>query len=310
MRVVVFDPAADDIVSQLSQLVPQAELIAAPVSLDCHRVIGNATGLIARGSMLTSDLYDLATRLRWVHLVAPPYVAPSDVVLTVTGGDAIAQMAELGMLLMLASVRKLSRSLMNQRMGVWDRWAQPLIRSKTVCIVGVGAVAEKLASILSVFGAKVTGVTRRAAVNGFTELYPRERIHSAVSNADIVIALCENSTETHKMIDESVIAAMRPDAHLIGLANGGVIDENALVEALVQNRIAGAAMDDFQTSPLRGDDPLWSVPNLIVSPRLGRFPIGPSAADIDIISQNLAAFCADDLDRLASRITAIDHKGY
>ena len=88
-----------------------------------------------------------------------------------------------------------------------------------------------------------------------------------------------------------------------------MIDENALIDALAQNRIAGAALDEFQTSPLRGDDPLWSVPNLIVSPCLGRFPIFPSAADIDIISENLAAFCADDLDRLARRIDPIDHKG-
>ena len=89
-----------------------------------------------------------------------------------------------------------------------------------------------------------------------------------VGEVDYLVVVTPLTEQTRNLVDAEVLAAMKPTARLIDIARGGIVDEHALAAALQEDRLAGAALDVFGTEPLPADDPLWDVPNLIVSPHM------------------------------------------
>jgi phosphoglycerate dehydrogenase-like enzyme len=158
----------------------------------------------------------------------------------------------------------------NQSWHIWERWRQKLIWGKTAGIIGIGPIAEDLALRCSAFGVRVIGVsdTRSQAAN-FDKIVPRSRLKEVAAESDFLIVLVPLSAQTHHLIDEAVFNAMKSTGVLINLARGPVVDEKALVRALQDGRIGGAALDVFEAEPLPNESPLWDMPNVIVTPRIG-----------------------------------------
>ena len=179
-------------------------------------------------------------------------------------------MAELAFLFMIGLSRDYPR--MNQHRGerVWKRWAQPVLLGKTAVILGIGAISEDVASRCKAFGMRVVGVSNaRAQSPGFDLILPRARLHGALGMGDFVITLVPLDASTRHMVDAPALAAMKPSAFLINLARGDVIDEAAMIEALKTGTIAGAGLDVFSVEPPARDNPLWDMPNVMMSPRIG-----------------------------------------
>ena len=291
MRIVVFDTQAPFYAAQLA--TKTVDVVPVLTHNDALAEIGNADVLIVPDHRVTPELIAAARNLKWVHALGCDVDRLSSYdgfVVTHSRGIHGTQMSELIVMLMLAMLRNFVRMQTNQRMAVWDRWAQPVLADKSVCIIGVGAIAERLAHVLAGFDMQITGVTRRTAVDGFDHLYPRSRIHAAVSKADFVVVLTPNTRENHHIIDETVIAAMKSSGFLINVSHGGCLDETALVRALNGGQIAGAALDVFQTEPVSNDNLLWAVPNLIITPHLGGFSENYHHQALPIIAANLHAF--------------------
>ena len=142
-----------------------------------------------------------------------------------------------------------------------------------VCIVGGGAITRTLVRLLLPFGVYLTVVRNRPEpIPGVAEVVATDRLHDALAEADVVILALALTPDTEGLIDERAIAAMRPEAVLVNVARGRHIDTDALVAALSEGRLAGAALDVTDPEPLPEDHPLWAMEQVILTPHVGNTP--------------------------------------
>lgn len=288
--------------------LPGIELFATNDRAQAMEHAAGAEVLIGHHFQFDEDLLGRAPRLRWIQSLTTGTDAilklkalRPEVTVTSTRGMHGPQMSELVFLHMLALTRDFPRMQRNQAAGRWERWPQPLLWGKTVVIVGVGAISEALAPRCKAFGMTVYGVSGSPRVpDGFDGVFSREDLLQAASAADYLVLLVPLSPETENLIDARVIAAMKPQAFVINVARGGVLDEQALVAALREKRLAGAALDVFRQQPLPADHPLWHEPGIIITPLVG----GMSNIYLDqaypIVRDNLRQFLAGCTDAMVN----------
>jgi D-2-hydroxyacid dehydrogenase (NADP+) len=239
--------------------------------------LAGAEVLIGHHFQFDNNMLERAGRLRWIQLLTTGTdtllklaALRPEVTVTSTRGMHGAQMSELVFLQMLALIRDFPRINRNQAAARWERWPQPLLWGKTIVIVGVGAISEALAPRCKAFGMTVFGVSSAPRVpQGFDGVFGRKELQRAARLADFLVLIVPLSPQTENLIDASVLAVMKPSAFLVNVARGGVLDEGALMEALRDRRLAGAALDVFREQPLPVDHPLWRTERLIVTPLIG-----------------------------------------
>ena len=198
---------------------------------------------------------------------------------------------------MISLSRRVPEMLRNQSEAKWERWSQPILMDKTAVIVGVGQIGETLAERLRAFGMRIVGVSdARPIISGFDAVLPRARLNEAAALADFLIVLVPLTEATKHMISSEVLYAMKPTAFLINLARGDVIDEAALIRHLQAGRIAGAGLHVFAEEPPRKDNPLWSMTNVIMTPRIGGMSDRYADQVLPLMTHNLRAFAEGRLN--------------
>lgn len=297
---------ADDFAARARADLPGIDLFATNERAQALDHAADAEVLIGHHFQFDEALLERAPRLRWIQSLTTGTDAilklralHPEVTVSSTRGMHGPQMSELVFLQMLALTRDFARMQRNQAAGHWERWPQPLLWGKTVVIVGVGAIAEALAPRCKAFGMTVHGVSGSPRVpEGFDSVFPRAELPAAAALADYLVLIVPLSPETENLINARVLAAMKPQAHVINVARGGVLDEEALVAALRDKRLAGAALDVFRQQPLPADHPLWHESGLIITPLVG----GMSNIYLDqaypIVRDNLRHFLAGRMDAM------------
>lgn len=307
--VLIFDSEAPYYTRELRALFPDLAITGTHDPDIARAAAGTARVLIGLAPYLPQPVLKAAGRLEWVqalttgvdNLLADP--ALRGVAVTNCAGIHGPQMSELALLLMLSCLRRFPAMLDNQRARHWDRWKQPILQGRRVCIVGLGAIAETLAGVCAAFGMTVTGVSDgRAEVPGFARIWRRADLPQAAAEADFLVVLVPYSAETHHIVNAGVLTAMRPDAWLINIARGGCVDEDALVAALRAGSIAGAALDVFATTPLPADSPFWSMPNVIVTPHIGGFSANYHEQALPVVARNMADWLRGGTAALRGRL--------
>ncbi len=196
---------------------------------------------------------------------------------------------------MLDLARQVPRVMNNQRNKNWQRFPVRLLDGKRAAIIGLGVIAEALAPRCQAMGMHVTGITGAPrSLAGFDEVVARDQMLDVVADSDFIVLLTPYTKENHHLANAEFLAAMKRDAYLINIARGGVVDEQALMEALRENQIAGAALDVFDKEPLPEDHPLWSMDNVIITPHLGGFHDEYPKRALPILEHNIEKFLADD----------------
>lgn len=270
-----FDP--DRLKARLAPKFPGVEFrtVAEP-SAACTEA-DDVEGMIGYGHHFSEAVVVRARRLKWIQSLTTGTDAilrlkslRPEVIVTSTAGMHAPQMSEMAFLHMLALARNYPRMLDNQRHARWERWPQPLLYQKTVVILGVGAIALGLARRCKAFDMRVIGISSTPRdLPDFDAMMRREKLREAAALADFLILIVPLSPATQNIVDASVLAAMKPTAFLINLARGGVLDEDALLSALREKRLAGAGLDVFRQDPLPPDSPLWKEQRVLITPRLG-----------------------------------------
>jgi phosphoglycerate dehydrogenase-like enzyme len=265
----------------------------------------DAEALVVWGSS-GADLRAVAgrmPRLRWVQTLAagPDAVLaagfPDDVVLTAGSGLHSRPVTEHALALTLALVRRLPAAA---RAQAEHRWAdelggvQPLhpegavttLIDARVVIWGFGAIGQTLAPLLQQLGARVRGVARRSGERSGFAVVAEEDLHQELRETDVLVMILPSTPATTGALDADRLAALPAHAYVVNVGRGSTVDEPALVAALAEGRIAGAALDVTETEPLPAESPLWDAPNLLLTPHAaGGRPVG---AD-ELVSANLAA---------------------
>ncbi len=178
--------------------------------------------------------------------------------------------------MMLAFSRQLHKNFRSQQKRMWDA-SIPVdeLTGKTLCIVGTGSIGVETAKKAKAFGMRVIGVNRHPRETpDFDMVFDVRDRYSAFAIADYIVVVVPLTDETYHMIDEKSFDAMKNTAIFINASRGDVIDEDALIEALVTKKIAGAGLDVFHKEPLENESPLWDMENVILTPhRAGDSPL-------------------------------------
>lgn len=309
-RVLVVAHNAQDYVDRLRPRFHEVELVPAAMPEDAEPHLGDAEVLMAIGHWLTPEHVARAPRLRWAQslitgverfLVALD--GRPDVLLTSTRGIHGPQMSETVLTHMLAITRQLPRMVRNQARHAWEPFDQPMLQGKTVAIVGIGVAGEATARLCKAFGMTVHGVSRTARpVAAIDRFFDRSQLTEAAATADYLVLTVPHTADTERLVDADVLVAMKPDAYLVNVARGAIVDEPALIEALRAGRIAGAGLDVFAARELAPDSPLWDLPNVLVTPHVA----GRSDRYVDqaltIVEPNLRRYLAGERERMLNVI--------
>jgi D-2-hydroxyacid dehydrogenase (NADP+) len=263
-----------------------------------------ADALITFAPMLSSQVLESAKRLKWIQALGTGVdnlidqaALRKDVIVTNVRGIHGAPVSEAALAAMLALARGLPRAIRAQDERQWRRFPAQLLHDKTVGIFGIGQIAEALAPKCKAFGMRVVGVTSAPrSIAGFDRMHRREELAQVVGDFDFFILLTRLTAATRNSIDTRIFAAMRPTSYLINLARGGVVDEPALIEALNDKRLAGAALDVFSQEPLPVEHPFWSMPNVIITTHQGGFCDVYIDYALPTVETNMACFLKGDFN--------------
>jgi phosphoglycerate dehydrogenase-like enzyme len=268
---------------QLAKLekLPRDTSIAAGLTLEAlERAAPEATVILSWA--FSRDLLEralaMSPRVRWVHTRAAgidkllfPELVASPAVLTNGSGVFSASLGEWVLGAILYFAKDFRRLIRGQTEGRWDPFNVTEISGQTVGIVGYGDIGRAVATRVRHMGMRVLGMTRRGPLLYNADplvnqvFAPAARIRM-IEQCDYIVVAAPLTPETRGLIGEAEFAAMRPSAVILNIGRGPVIDEAALVRALQQRRIKGAALDVFDCEPLPQGHPLYLLDNVLLSP--------------------------------------------
>jgi phosphoglycerate dehydrogenase-like enzyme len=250
-------------------------------------------------SGLLEPVWEHAAELQWIQSASAGVedllfaaLVESHVVVTNARGVFDDAMAEYVIGLLLLFAKGFPATLERQRRREWrDRDAERLAGQR-VLVVGAGSIGRTIGRACKRLGMAVRAVatTARGRDEVFGAVYGSDELASACSWADWIVNALPATPSTRHLFDDEVFGAMPPTARFVNVGRGSTVDEAALVRALEEGRLAGAALDVFEREPLPEDSPLWSMPNVIVSPHASANFAGWREALVELFVENLERY--------------------
>jgi len=227
-----------------------------------------------------------------------PEIREADFLLTNGSGIHAVPISEHIIGMMLALSRQFPRALRQQTQGAWDRSIAETtfeLAGKTMVLIGVGAIGERAARLASALGMRVIGVRRHPerTAEGVERMVAPQNLQQVLPEADFLVLTIPLTPETRHMIGAAELSLLKPSARLINIGRGGTIDQDAMIEALQQDKLAGAGLDVFEQEPLPPDSPLWSMENVLITPHVSGFTPARSERAWALFSDNLERFLSD-----------------
>jgi phosphoglycerate dehydrogenase-like enzyme len=282
---------------------------ASPAALEAVR-----EAEVYMGVGIPPDLLRAGPGLRWIHSAAAgvrasltPELRTRDLVFTNSAGIHAHPIAETVLGYLLHFARGLDVAVAAQRRGEWDASAlhganspvRELGRS-TVGVVGLGGIGGEVARRALALGARVLATRRRPergdgagrGLAGVELLTGDDALDLLLGASDYVVLTLPDTATTRGLIGPRELGRMRPDAVLVNVSRGRLVDEAALVEALKASRLRGAALDVFATEPLPPGHPFWSCPNLLITPHTSGYSHAFWEREAELIEENVRRYLA------------------
>jgi phosphoglycerate dehydrogenase-like enzyme len=164
----------------------------------------------------------------------------------------------------------------------------------TLGVVGVGHIGAEICRRAQGFGMRILGVDprRREVADVVSQVWPTERLGDLLGQSDFVVIAAPHTPETYKLFRKDKFELMKRSAYLINIGRGAIVDLADLVSALQQGRIAGAALDVFETEPLPADSPLWAMPNVLITPHIAAASTHIAERHMQTLLENIRLFVA------------------
>jgi phosphoglycerate dehydrogenase-like enzyme len=254
------------------------------------------------------DLAEVVTtlpRVRWVHATSAgageqvrtaglPAEALERVTVTTSSGVHAVPLAEFAILGLLAVAKELPRFVEDQRARAWPEVRRPLreLDGQTLFLVGLGDIGRETARLGKAFGMRTVGFRRTEGPppEHVDEVHGPRRLAELAGRADAMVVSLPLTDQTAGLIDRAAIEALPPSCIFVNVGRGGVVDEPALVGALRERRIAGAVLDVFATEPLPDSSPLWTLPNVLVTPHAAALSARENERIVELFCDNLRRY--------------------
>jgi phosphoglycerate dehydrogenase-like enzyme len=291
---------------------------AARVAPEVLEAVGDADAYFGYG--IPAELLEAGPALRWVHTGAAgvgssltPAMLESVVVFTNSAGVHAPPMAETVLAMLLHFGRGIDFAVRGQQRATWSTgpyWAAeaPLVElaGSTVGVIGFGGIGREVARRVAALGARVLALKRTEPRAGEADLHPvggtgqlasqielvhgEEGLGAVLSASDALVVAAPDTPATRGLIGEAALARLKPGAVLVNVARGRLVDEDALVRALSEGRLRGAGLDVFSREPLPAEHPLWTLPNVLITPHVSAVTGGFWRREADLILRNLYRF--------------------
>ena len=237
------------------------------------------------------------TNLRWLHSFSagvdhPAFLALQErgVRITTSAGAHATPIAHTVAMYLLALSRDFPAWIDAQRRKTWERHENQELQDKVLGIVGMGHIGAEVAKLGAALDMRVIGMRRTPRGDEPCETWPNTRLHDLLQITDYLVLAMALNDESEHTLNADTLAQLRPEAYVINVGRGPLIDEPALIAALQEGRIAGAALDVFEEEPLPAESPLWGLPNVIVTPHNSGGTPGNFVRATEIFLDNLGRY--------------------
>ncbi len=296
-----------DWADRVAEVLPDVHTLSPEDTESALDVIGEADAIFAE-SRISEEALAAATKLRWIHssMVAPPAGWYHDALIghpaTVTNPRGVYSdhISVHITAFVLAFSRQLHRYVRSMAEARWEpdfsRSGVTYLPASTALLIGVGEIGAEAARVLAGFGVNVVGIDARRSelTEGLAELHPPEALDELLPDADFVILTVPHTPETEGMMNAARFEAMKDTAYLVNIGRGPTVRLDDLNEALREGRIGGAGLDVYEIEPLPADHPLWSAPNVLLTPHVAAH--GPYVEErrFQVLLENCRRFAAGE----------------
>jgi D-2-hydroxyacid dehydrogenase (NADP+) len=268
---------------------------------ELQKRVGEADVVVVSG-MWKNELIADAAKLKFIQSISSgmdqyskEQLAAKGVRLCSAAGVNARAVAEHAIALILAVARRLPEARDNQHKTMWRGMIGDLTQredelgGKTLLVVGMGRIGAHLAKLAKAFDMKVIGIRRdpRQGANGADSIHGMAELVKLVAQADIVALACALTPETTGLMSAAAFAAMKPSSMFVNVARGKVADEAALIETMKAGKISAAALDVTAEEPLPAASPLWTMPNVFITPHTAGETRAYEDNVLDILMENL-----------------------
>ncbi len=315
-----------EFVAQIEAAVPQARVIYRPDLLGKPRFAADHTApnprtpeqdqewrsLLAQADVLfdfdfthPDDLPDLAPNLKWIQATSAGigkyvertrYAKRTNWKFTTASGVHARPLAEFVVFAMLYFAKDYEYLHREKAAQHWERYTMGELVGKTLSIIGLGKIGREVARLAKALDMRVIGSRRDPSqtIPGIDALYAPDDLRPLLESADYLVLATPHTHETEGLIGAAEIATLPRGAVLINIARGAVVNQAALTAALQNGHLRGAALDVFETEPLPPGDPLWSLPNVLISPHSASTAASENRKITEIFIENLRRYLADE----------------
>jgi phosphoglycerate dehydrogenase-like enzyme len=222
------------------------------------------------------ELVTAAPRLRWIHIIGagiepllPLDWMPPGLVLTNNSGVHVEKAREAATMALLMLNARIPAIVSNQRKARWEQIFTPCIAGKTALVIGVGEIGRTVAAAANALGLRVIGVRRSGAPHPDVDrVVSIAELDTALPEADFVVLAAPLTPQTHNLLDRRRIGLLKRGASLLNIGRAGLLDHEALVEALQTGALSGAILDVYDPEPLPASSPLWRADNIVLTPHV------------------------------------------
>lgn len=312
-------------VEQIRREVPEVEVIYHPELVGKPRYIADHNGILARtpeqeAEWLTllaqanilfdfdyshlDDLPERAPHLQWIQATSAGigqfvkrmrYAEKAHWIFTTSSGVHARPLAEFVIMSMLYFARDYEYLQREKAAHHWARYCSTELAGKTVGVIGLGKIGQEVARLAKALDMQVVGnrrSTTNSSIPNVDHLYAPGDLNPLLAQSNFLVLACPHTPETEGLIGAPELAQLPNGAVVINIARGAVMDYPALTAELRSGRLRGAALDVFATEPLPSDDPLWDMPNVIISPHSASTADSENAKITRLFCDNLKRFLA------------------
>lgn len=276
---------------------PEIQVEIAENESDTEALIDDVEAVLAW--KFESEWIERASSLEWIHVLSAGVdhfdleaAERAGVRVTNASGIHAEPIAQQVVCYVLLFERGVLADLRRQPEREWERHDGEEVSDETIGIVGVGAIGSRVAERLGAFGATTIGTKRDPTTGGdaVDEIYSPGELDRVLERSDYLVIACPLTEDTEGMIGPEELATLGEDAVLVNIARGEIVEEDALIEALEDDELGGAALDAFAEEPLPEDSPLWTLDDVVVTPHVS----GTS----QFLTERNAALITENYERL------------
>lgn len=297
-KLVVWAGAVDQI-PPLDALPAREVVVAGPDTIEQEVTDADVVLVSDFAATNAEQVWRKAAKVRWIHVrstgvdhLLTASLTAHPAVLTNGRGCFDRSIAEFVLMQVLALAKDAPVSVRDQAHARWQPRLGQRLDDARVLVIGPGAIGTAVAGLLRAVGVAVDGAGReeRPKRFGFGRIRAISGLTSYIGEYDYVVICAPYTRDTHHLVDAPVLRAMKRSARLINIARGAIVDESALVTALTDHTIAGAALDVFETEPLPPSSPLWAMPNVLLTPHMAGDFLGWRESQYQVFTDNFARF--------------------